>query len=301
MECAVLVHGFANTDKNLEYLAKGIKKKSLDTITPRLHTTTCSVTACTDELRDQICPGIDNYEKVHFVGYSMGGLIIRKYLQNFIPQNMGRCVFIATPHLGSEVANMASAMPMFIKSLKSIKDLKKSKNNKYLLHNIEIGLIIGTKPTASGMFFPNLNDGLVAIDSALSADAKEVRYLRYTHREICHRLKTVNLVKSFIENGTFDKCTDEQYPAHDENMDTNLVAEGLRLLSLGSRFPSMPNMPAKTMRGEVFWNELANVNGWRVQQNMIFKNCRILRPDNVRVAWGGYTAIMEALERLVKK
>jgi hypothetical protein len=51
----------------------------------------------------------------------------------------------------------------------------------------------------------------------------------------------------------------------------------------------------------VFWNELANVNGWRVQQNQITHHCRVLNPDNLRVAWGGVDTIMGAFEQLVKK
>lgn len=61
---------------------------------------------------------------------------------------------------------------------------------------------------------------------------------------------------------------------------------------------SMPNIPLKTMGGNVFWNELANVNGWRLQKNMVWGTCRILDPDNVRRAWGGEEAMLKALKQL---
>ena len=61
---------------------------------------------------------------------------------------------------------------------------------------------------------------------------------------------------------------------------------------------SMPNFPLPTMGGHVFWNELANVNGWRLQKNMVTGHCRILDPDDVRRAWGGAEAMLKALTAL---
>ena len=61
---------------------------------------------------------------------------------------------------------------------------------------------------------------------------------------------------------------------------------------------SMPNIEIATMGGAVFWENLADVNGWKLQQNKIFGNCRIIDPNNVRKAWGGKQAMMQALEKL---
>jgi hypothetical protein len=53
-----------------------------------------------------------------------------------------------------------------------------------------------------------------------------------------------------------------------------------------------------TMGGHIFWTEIANVNGWRLQRNKVFGNCRILDPDDVRRAWGGENAMLKAFETL---
>ena len=83
-------------------------------------------------------------------------------------------------------------------------------------------------------------------------------------------------------------------------MVSEMLEEGLKLLSMGQKLPSLPNIPFPTMGGNVFWNELANVNGWRLQQNQITQHCRILNPDDIRVAWGGVDSIMKYFERLRK-
>lgn len=62
---------------------------------------------------------------------------------------------------------------------------------------------------------------------------------------------------------------------------------------------SLPNIPMKTMGGEVFWNTIAECNGWKLQQNMIFHNARILDSENVRRAWGTINGMDKAMSRMI--
>lgn len=60
----------------------------------------------------------------------------------------------------------------------------------------------------------------------------------------------------------------------------------------------MPNLSMPTMGGPIFWTDIANVKGWRLQRNKIFGNCRILDPNDIRRAWGSETSMKKALEYL---
>ena len=62
---------------------------------------------------------------------------------------------------------------------------------------------------------------------------------------------------------------------------------------------SMPNIPLKTMGGEVFWNNIIEYNGWKLQQNMITHHARILDDNNVRRAWGTINGMQKARNRIV--
>ena len=44
---------------------------------------------------------------------------------------------------------------------------------------------------------------------------------------------------------------------------------------------SMPNIPMPIMGSEIFWDNIAEYNGWRLQQNMITQHARILDNNNV--------------------
>ncbi len=77
------------------------------------------------------------------------------------------------------------------------------------------------------------------------------------------------------------------------------IAEDPQLVGrLLEQLGSMPNIPTTTMGGTVFWTDIANVNGWRLQRNKVFDNCRILDPNNVRRAWGGETTMLKAFKTL---
>ena len=73
------------------------------------------------------------------------------------------------------------------------------------------------------------------------------------------------------------------------------LAIGRVLNSLNS---PMVNVETSTIGGEIFWHTIANVDGWKLQENLIFGNCRILDPQNCRQAWGGKKAILKAFQEL---
>ena len=75
-------------------------------------------------------------------------------------------------------------------------------------------------------------------------------------------------------------------------------AQTASLLKILNTELALPNIPTKTMGGEVFWNTIAEYNGWRLQQNMVTHHARILDADNVRIAWGTINGMKRAMERM---
>ena len=64
--------------------------------------------------------------------------------------------------------------------------------------------------------------------------------------------------------------------------------EILRNLSLG-----LPNLRIQTLGGSFFWDDIAEIQGWRLQENIITGHWRLLDPSNVRFAWGTSTKMVE--------
>lgn len=78
-----------------------------------------------------------------------------------------------------------------------------------------------------------------------------------------------------------------------------LLSKSPDLLNILNKELAMPNIPFPTMGGEVFWTDLAEANGWKLQQNMFTHHARILNSENVRVAWGTVNGMYRAMDRLV--
>ena len=49
----------------------------------------------------------------------------------------------------------------------------------------------------------------------------------------------------------------------------------------------------------MFWTNIAEYGGWKLQQNMVFHNARILNSENVRIAWGTINGMIKAMDRMV--
>ncbi|MCL1991988.1 MAG: alpha/beta hydrolase [Spirochaetes bacterium] len=206
-QITILAHGFNKSRGDMLFLSCGLKARGIDNIAVKLPARFNTLNNCLDSLHLQIGNVVKKHKTVNFVGHSMGGLIIRSYINKHQLENVGRCVFIATPHLGSKLAGISARIPFYAKIFKPINDLLPSSENKYLLENkkIEIGIIAGNKNgTVFGkMFLSKNSDGRVETASALSDDAKETVVLPCAHKKIHRKKETLDKVASFILSGAF--------------------------------------------------------------------------------------------------
>jgi hypothetical protein len=203
----ILSHGFNKSLTDMIFLSDGLKKHGINNIVVNLPATFRSLDDCVNSLNLQIYDIVKKYKIVNFVGHSMGGLVIRAYINKLKLRNVDKCVFIATPHKGSKLAKILGYIPFYKNIFVSLNDLQPSEGNVYLLRDksIEIGLIIGNNNNTivGKIFLSKKSDGRVEIFSALSKDARDIIILPYGHKEIHHKEETLNLVVDFLLTGVF--------------------------------------------------------------------------------------------------
>ena len=82
--------------------------------------------------------------------------------------------------------------------------------------------------------------------------------------------------------------------------ETEIFEHGLKLLSQGMKLSSPAvNINFTTGGGKVWWDNLIEYKGWRIQKNQATQHCRVLNPKNIRVAWGSEEDILESFKYLI--
>jgi len=60
----------------------------------------------------------------------------------------------------------------------------------------------------------------------------------------------------------------------------------------------LPNLKTVTLGGQQFWQDRDIHAGWRIQENILTGHCRLLDPENKRIAWGHYKTCTSGLEKI---
>ncbi|GAA0451422.1 alpha/beta hydrolase [Alkalibacillus silvisoli] len=210
----ILIHGFFRTDRDMKPMAEYLEKQGYDCYTPDLPLTfnefDVIVTLVEDLLEAVVASGIGADEKVHLVGHSTGGLVIRKLLTdtNYLDY-IGNCVLIGTPNRGSQLADLASKVRGYIDIFKTVRSLSTEYLENVDFQNdtgIDIGAIAGDQSNfAFDPFIPGDNDGYVEVDSVYYPGLKDFIVLPYGHREIHHEEETYEHVDYFLRYEQFKK------------------------------------------------------------------------------------------------
>lgn len=206
----VLVHGFFRNYKDMEVLKLYLNDFGYEGYRVNLPTTFNNFETIYESFKKQLLDlDTTNYTKIHLVGHSMGGLIIRYYLSKHKMPKLGRCVFIGTPNKGTRLADIGLKTPLLASILKPIKALHSKALAIDLPQNEpipDIGIIAGSNHRLiTGCFLEKPNDGRVEVaatklETPLMKDFME---LNYVHTKIHKEKVTAELVCHFLEFGKF--------------------------------------------------------------------------------------------------
>lgn len=206
----VLVHGFCKGAEDMQFWKEYLSSERAEIITPDLPTTHSSFEECVEKLiRDIEVAQPEKYENLYFAGHSMGGLMLREYLQRKKPANARRLVCVGTPHYGSKLADIALWIPfagMIYKPLHALKCSARKTLTTPEINGLEIGVIASTNNGhwQGRLFLSKEADGLVDKTSALAPDAKCSAFCNVAHVPMMFDAETAELIRRFLLNGNFE-------------------------------------------------------------------------------------------------
>jgi hypothetical protein len=203
-----LVHGFNKDESDMFPLKRHLNGFGYRAVTVNLPLTFCSLNDCISSFEDQLKQLVNNYEKIHFIGHSMGGLVIRSFLARHKVAKLGRCVLISTPNKGTKLADIieehCKPLGQIYKPLQSLKTCSINIGKPENIPKPEIGVIAGkTKYYLMGLLLSGENDGRVEVDSAKCEDMADFIIRPYGHKEIHHQTEIAELSDVFLCTGKF--------------------------------------------------------------------------------------------------
>lgn len=211
-ECVILLHGMGKSPSSMHKIETYLSSKGYKTVNLGYPSTSESI----ERIAEVHIPNavaicrLSPVDKIHFVTHSLGGIIVRQYLQsNSLPEG-SRLVMLAPPNRGSEVVD-------YLKDFFAYKWIHgppgqelgtnpESTPNKLKLIDIDVGIITGDKsinPIFSGLI-PGPDDGRVSVERAKLEGMTDFLVISSTHTSIVRKPDVLKQVAYFLEYGKFD-------------------------------------------------------------------------------------------------
>lgn len=210
-DCVVLLHGLARTSNSMEKLQTaledhGYKVANVDYPSrekPIEELSTIAVESGSQQCQEQ------KDDRIHFVTHSMGGILVRYYLEHKQIENLGHVVMIAPPNQGSEVVDKLATMPGF-SLINGPAGLQLGTDNNSIPAQLgpvdySVGVIAGTRtfnPLLS-QFLPNPDDGKVSVENTKVEGMADFRSIAASHPFIMQNEQAIKHTIAFIETGAF--------------------------------------------------------------------------------------------------
>lgn len=149
-------------------------------------------------------------EICHFVGHSLGGLLIRLAYECTPKDFNGRIVTLGTPHNGSEVAHRV-ANDIHLNILGGAYEDALDGDLPVWQGKVELGSIAGNKCIGIGMALRDLekpNDGTVTVAETRLAKQTDHIELPLSHTALVYSKRAVQQTDYFLQNGKFNHHAD---------------------------------------------------------------------------------------------
>ncbi len=211
-ECVIVLHGMGRTERSMSKIEDQLQDEGYLVWNQRYASTketiaVLSVSAVEEGL------GYCAYKQaktIHFVTHSLGGILVRAYLQNHKIDNLGRIVMLAPPNQGSEVVDALDKYSLYAYMMgpagMALSTDPGSLPNQLQPIPGEIGIIAG-KSSSDPWFspiIPGVDDGKVSIESTRLAEMSDFIEVDSGHTFIMRNAETIDQIVAFLRNGKFN-------------------------------------------------------------------------------------------------
>ena len=224
--CVILLHGLGRTAMSMSVLARELETRHYRVTNLSYPSTDAPIEILT---RDHLAPAVqqcqdDGCKILHMVAHSLGGIMIRQYLQTHSLPEGSRIVMLSPPNQGSEIADELKSSRLFHwitgPAGQQLGTTPDSVPNQLAPVGATIGVITGNKswnPLFS-YWIPGPDDGKVAVSHARLEEMADFLVVPASHTFIMEDEEVIAQTIHFLQYGRFnhepeDGSTDPQKDA----------------------------------------------------------------------------------------
>jgi len=208
-DCVVFLHGLARTSASMEKAAAVFEKSGFAVANVQYPSRKYPIEELAPlavEAGLEQCPA-DSVK--HFVTHSLGGILVRYYLEQAEIPNLGRVIMLAPPNKGSELVDSLRHFPGF-KAIHGPAALQLGTDETsvpLMLGPVdyEVGVIAGTRtfnPILS-QYLPNPDDGKVSVENTKLEGMTDFVLIPVSHPFIMKSPIAIAHAYAFIRTGRF--------------------------------------------------------------------------------------------------
>lgn len=212
-EYVILLHGMARTKSSMHKLDAWLSENGYRVVNDGYPSTTVPVDVIAEQyLHPMVTKCLSaGADKIHIVTHSLGGIIVRQYLQTRSLPEGSRIVMISPPNKGSELADSLRNLWIYKwwngPAGQVLGTEPESLPNSLQPVRAEIGVITGNRtlnPIFSSLI-PGEDDGKVSVERAKLSEMKDFLVVSSSHSFIMNHEDVLRQVLCFLKTGRFDR------------------------------------------------------------------------------------------------
>ena len=212
-ECVVLLHGLARSANSLLLMEWNLKRAGYDVVNVDYPSKEATIEDLADWVIPEALHKCRDAETVHFVTHSMGGILLRYYMNriNSPPERLGRSVMMGPPNKGTPVVDQLNDLPGF-EIWNGIAGMQLGEGVESLPNNLgpvefELGVIAGGQsfnPLLS-QIIEGPDDGKVGVESTKVDGMVDHIVMPVTHTFMMNNPNVIEQVLIFLRFGSFKR------------------------------------------------------------------------------------------------
>lgn len=214
-DTVILLHGMWRNARAMAPIEAELKARGYHTINLSYPSTRFSIEELAAEFLHPVVAELNRSgARVHFVTHSMGGILVRYYLETHPVKRLGRVVMIAPPNQGVEVADRYGDWELFRRATgpagQQLGTGQTSLPRALGPVRYELGVIAGKKGgNILSCMIPGDDDGIVSVASTKVQGMRDFLILDQNHYFIKQDENAIQQTALFLATGHFQHDTEE--------------------------------------------------------------------------------------------